>query len=176
MSKKVDAKTIGELDNLFHETLKTITHASGGGMVNVVHEYELTLPQVMALDLVARGPQTVSSLATVLRLTPGAVSRLVDRLVRKKFINREEGDSDRRRKTLSLTAIGKLVFDQLERARAGNFSIVMSELDSDLAAELKDVLGRVVEVLHSRMSIPDDSGPSGKIQPPPKSSPRKRER
>lgn len=176
MSKKVDAKMVSELNELFHETLVIIHRALGGGMISVVHEYELTLPQIITLDTMARSSQTVSSLAAELRFSPGAVSRLVERLVRKKFINREEGDGDRRRKTLSITPIGRLVFDQLERTRSGSFATVMSELDASLAAEFRDVLRRVVELLQSQASALNVGDSSEKSQPSAVPVPRKKRR
>jgi DNA-binding MarR family transcriptional regulator len=150
MSKKIDTKTVNELEKLFHEMMIRIGQASDGGIASIVNEHELTLPQIITLDMLTQGPQTVSGLSDALQITPSAVSRLVERLVRRHFVSREEGDDDRRRKTLSLTAEGRLLRDQLEHARIGSFAKAMSELDPTLAADFRDVLTRVVTVLRSR--------------------------
>lgn len=149
MGERVDEKTTGELNELVHEAMVAFGHGSGSGMVGVINEADLTLPQLLILELLRQGPQTVTGLSEALRLTPGAVSRLVDRLVRKGLVSRREGEADRRQKTLSPTPAGRRMSDRLERARTGSFAAALSELDSDLAIELKDVLTRVVAVLRS---------------------------
>ena len=118
----------------------------------------------------------MSSLSDVLRITPGAVSRLVDQLVRRQLVTRKEGDDDLRRKTLNLTEKGRLARDQLERARVGSFTKAMSELDRTLAADFRDVLGRVVTALRPRGASPDGMDHSKRCQPPVAPAPRKLER
>jgi len=152
MGKKVDAKTAGELNELVHDALMAFGRASGAGMVSVINEADLTFPQIMILALLDQGPQTVSSLSEMLQLTRGAVSRLVDRLVRKGLVSRKEGDEDRRQKALAMTPAGRRIHDCLERARTGSFAAALSELDADLAADLKGVMKRVVVALHSLTS------------------------
>ena len=176
MSKEKDDKTVREIDELFHEMMMRIGQASGSGLVNIVNKHELTMPQVITLDTLARGSQTVSSLSDLLRITPGAVSRLVDHLVRRQLVTRKEGDGDRRRKTLSLTEKGRLVRDQLERARVGSFTKAMSELDRTLTADLRDVLRRVVTALRPRDAGLNGTEHSEICQPPVAPAPRKRER
>ena len=176
MSKETDTKTVREIDALFHEMMMRIGQASDSGLVSIVNKHALTLPQMITLDALARGPQTVSSLSDVLRITPGAVSRLVDHLVRRRLVTRKEGVGDRRRKTLSLTEKGRRARDQLERARVGSFTKAMSELDRTLAADFRDVLGRVVTALRPRGASPDGMDHSKRCQPPVAPAPRKLER
>jgi DNA-binding MarR family transcriptional regulator len=152
MGKKADAKTACDLNELLHDMMVVVGHASGSGIVGVVNEADLTLPQIIILGLLQQGPQTVSSLSQMIKLTPGAVSRLVDRMVRKGLVSRKEGDDDRRQKTLALTPTGRRLHDRLERTRTGSFAAALSDLDSALATELKDVLKRVVTTLRARSS------------------------
>lgn len=154
VSPKVDSKTADELNELLHSTMVAIGRASGAGPVKIVNRHDLTFPQMMVLAELERTPQTVSALSGMLQLTPGAVSRLVERMVQKGLVSRKEGDGDRRQKTISLTPAGRRVRDQLEGARVQGFTAALSELDSALAAELKDVLKRVVEVFNSRTPTP----------------------
>jgi DNA-binding MarR family transcriptional regulator len=164
MNAKIDTKTVNQIITSFEEMMKMIGQASDGEMVRLIHRVELTLPQMISLQMLKQGPQTVSSLSAELRLTPGAVSRLVDHLVQKKIVSREEGDPDRRRKTLSLTAAGKRLFGQFESIRAVDFTKVMSQLDPALSEDLKDILGRVVEVLRSRAQVKSESGSRDQLQ------------
>ena len=155
MGEKIDAKTVRALNALLHDTMVAIGHATGSDIVGVVNEADLTLPQIIILGLLQQGTQTVSGLAESLRLTPGAVSRLVDRMVRKGLVSRREGNDDRRQKALSLTPAGRRLRDRVESARIGGFAAALSDLDPPLARELKDVLKRVVAKLRSRSSKPE---------------------
>jgi DNA-binding MarR family transcriptional regulator len=150
MDKKVDARTARDLNELLHDMMVAFGHTSGSDIVAVVNEADLTLPQIIILGLLQQGPQTVSSLSEMIKLTPGAVSRLVDRMVRKGLVSRREGNDDRRQKMLSLTSAGRRLRDRVERASTGSFAAALSNLDSALAIELKNVLKRVVAALCSR--------------------------
>lgn len=152
MARKVDGKTVGEINELLQDALTAFGHTSGSGLVGVINEADLTLPQLLILEFMRQGPQTVTGLSEQLRLTPGAVSRLVDRMVRKGLISRREGDGDRRQKTLSLTPSGRRMSVRFERARTGSFADALSDLDPELATELKSVMKRVVATLRSRAS------------------------
>ena len=157
MGGRIDAGTVEEINELLHDALKAFGRTSGSGIVKVINDYDLTLTQIIIIGLLAQGPQTVSSLSDALQLTRGAVSRLIERMVRKGFVSRKEGDGDRRQKTLTLTRAGERTGDRVERARIGGFTEALSELDSDLAAELKDVMKRVVAVLRSRAATGEGS-------------------
>ncbi|MBN2191857.1 MAG: MarR family transcriptional regulator [Polyangiaceae bacterium] len=98
MSKKADAKTAGDLDRLLHDVISPIDRALGISIVKVISACDVNLSQITILDLLRQGPQTVSSLSKELRLTPGGVSRLVDRLVRRGLVSRREGANSRRQK------------------------------------------------------------------------------
>jgi len=141
---------MNEIDSLLHQTLDFVTRSSGGTMMHVVEELELSLPQLIMLDMAAREDQTVSSLAEHLRFTPGAVSRLADRLVRKGYLSREEGLEDRRRKILRLTEEGKRIKDRVESARSGSFTSAMSGLDIAVMTEFRDALLHLVKALNEK--------------------------
>jgi hypothetical protein len=65
---------------------------------------EVTLTQYRSLVVLAsRGPQSVAALADELGVTPSTVSRLCDRLVRKRLVRRREDRRDRRAVRLALT-------------------------------------------------------------------------
>lgn len=69
---------------------------------------ELTLVQGHALiELDLRGPLTVAGLAHALRLEHSSASRLVARLIERRYVREEQSSTDRREKVLSITASGK---------------------------------------------------------------------
>jgi DNA-binding MarR family transcriptional regulator len=69
-------------------------------------KYDLTVMQVHALYSVSQGDTTMGKIATTLHCDPSSVTSIVDRLVAAGLITRQEGATDRRTKTLALTAKG----------------------------------------------------------------------
>ena len=60
--------------------------------------------------LLHKGPMPVNAIGPKVDLNPGSVSVAVDRLYKKGLVSREESDSDRRVRTVSLTAKGRRAF------------------------------------------------------------------
>jgi DNA-binding MarR family transcriptional regulator len=58
------------------------------------------------LDWLADGPKSAGQLATATALTPAATTALVDRLVRKGFVERYRSDEDRRQVMVRMTPGG----------------------------------------------------------------------
>jgi DNA-binding MarR family transcriptional regulator len=147
MNERVENQAVRQIAALLDEMLGLIGRVSDGDMVQLIHRLDLTLPQMISLHMMKDGPQTVSSLSAGLRLTPGAVSRLVDHMVRKKYVHRAEGEQDRRRKTLCLTGTGWTLLGQIESAHARHPTNAMAALDPALREEFRDVVERVVTAL-----------------------------
>ncbi|MEN0064217.1 MAG: MarR family winged helix-turn-helix transcriptional regulator [Myxococcota bacterium] len=66
----------------------------------------VTVAQCVLLQELRDDPRTVSSLADTLSVTPGAVTRLVDGLVDRGYVERRRDPDDRRRVAVALTASG----------------------------------------------------------------------
>ena len=66
-------------------------------------------------ELHKRGPSTQQALAQALRLTPRAITGLVDALVKTGFVTRESHPTDRRATLVTLTKQGKKAAEALER-------------------------------------------------------------
>src|SRR6476469_4363701 len=68
---------------------------------------DVTLPQYRALVVLAsRGPQRTSDLAVELEVAPSSITRLCDRLVRKRLVTRRIDPEDRRQVTINITGKG----------------------------------------------------------------------
>ncbi|WP_437277466.1 MarR family transcriptional regulator [Sorangium sp. So ce375] len=89
-------------------------------LARALHEEDFSVAQVAALHLVDQeGPVRVTALATSLGLSASAGSRLVDGLVQRGLLARQEDPEDRRARTLALTPLGRRFVDQasVERVR-----------------------------------------------------------
>jgi DNA-binding MarR family transcriptional regulator len=83
-------------------------------------------------------------LAEVIGLTRGAISKLVDRLVVKKLVTREEHSEDRRFQSIALTPAGRRLVPKLATIAGKNdeqyFSVLSSKELETLRATLKKVV------------------------------------
>lgn len=145
-------KAAERIDALMRELMRLMRPGGGGGL-QALHRLELTMPQFISLQIMRdAGPQTVSALSRRIRLTPGAVSRLVDQLVDKRLVDRAESERDRRQKVLQLTPAGARLIGHLESARAAGMRRLIDGLDDGLAADLERVLARVVGALKEKQA------------------------
>ena len=76
-------------------------------------KYDLTVMQVHALYSISQGDSTMGKIAVTLHCDPSSVTGIVDRLVAFGLITRQEGTTDRRTKTLQLTAKGHAAINDI---------------------------------------------------------------
>lgn len=93
---------------------------------------EVTLPQWRALVLLdMHGSMTMGRLAAALNVVPSTATRMCDRLVRKRLVQRTTDPANRRQVSVSLLPAGRhLVATTVERRRQG-----LSRLLATLSAE-----------------------------------------
>ena len=84
----------------------------------VVSEKSLSFSQVAALHIIDRDSDVnINDIATRLDLSMSATSRMVDELVKKELIGRNEVEGNRRSKSLTLTADGEKFMNTLSIER-----------------------------------------------------------
>lgn len=99
------------------------------GFTAQLGELRLGFTQLAALYVLSgSGTTTVGDLAEALGRSPSATSRLVAGLVRRGFLVRLEDAEDRRQRSLELTADGRALLAQVDRARAEQFLAVVRPL------------------------------------------------
>lgn len=81
-------------------------------------DHDVTLPQYRALVVLAsRGPQRPSALAEALSVHPSTVTRLCDRLVTKRLVDRGASPDNRREVSIRLTSKGRRLVDRVTARR-----------------------------------------------------------
>ena len=84
------------------------------GAITSLDEAELTLLQLGVLLLLDDGvPRTLKELAEIVGRSPSATSRLVDQLVRRKLLSREEDPEDRRARRITRSTRGARIVAEL---------------------------------------------------------------
>lgn len=113
-------------------------------------DVELTMPQFRALVMVRRyGRQTGRELAGRLRVTPGTLVPLVDRLEEQGYLRRVPDHDDRRLTWLELTPKAERLFQRLWGMGAARVAGAIARLLPKERADLRRLLGRVAEQLET---------------------------
>ncbi len=90
----------------------------------------MTLSQYRVLiELASRGPQrTLADLATALRVDRSTATRMCDRLVRKRLVQRRRLNQDRRGVRVSLTTAGGALVAEVSRRRRGEITTIVQRM------------------------------------------------
>ena len=90
------------------------------GFASQLGELRLGFTQLAALYVLADGSTlTVGELAESINRSPSATSRLIDGLVKRRLVERQAEEEDRRQKTLRLTPRGHAVLRVVDRGAGG---------------------------------------------------------
>lgn len=99
---------------------------------------DLTVPQFRALAFVSRNNgASLSQLANHMGLTLPSTSRLVDVLIVRRFLTRQDNPSDRRRVKLSATNRGKVI---LENSRRTALSYLTKKLSGTTSEDRENMI------------------------------------
>jgi DNA-binding MarR family transcriptional regulator len=90
---------------------------------------DVTLPQYRALVVLAsRGPQRPTGLADALGVHPSTITRLCDRLVGKRLVQRGESPADRREVSIRLTPKGRRLVDAVTARRREEIATIVANI------------------------------------------------
>ena len=95
---------------------------------------DVTLPQYRALVVLAAGPLRVGDLAEALGIHPSTATRLCDRLVHRRLVRRAVNRANRRATTISLSAAGRKVVDDVTEVRRTEIGGIVGRIPNDLRA------------------------------------------
>jgi DNA-binding MarR family transcriptional regulator len=112
-------------------------------------EFKLGPPQIHILFFIAkqRKKVAVKDLAEMLRVTPGAITQLVDVLVDKDLVKREADPKDRRIIRIRLT---ELAINMLEEFRESYLASVSRAFNALSDAEIKELI-RLLDKIDTRL-------------------------
>lgn len=106
-------------------------------LARTLRDEALSIAQVAALHLIDQaGALRVSVLADELTLSASATSRLVDGLVQRDLVAREEDPEDRRAKLLTLTPAGRRFIDTISEGRLATIAGAAEALPRELVARV----------------------------------------
>ena len=102
---------------------------------------DVTLPQFRALVVLSTRPgTTVSDLAATLDIHPTTATRLTDRLVRKRLVQRAAVAEDRRIIRLHLTAAGAGIVRRVTERRQRDIAAIVRQMPHDTLGAVSEAL------------------------------------
>lgn len=141
-----DVDEIGSIMRLFGRQHAAFSDDTARFFMDV----ELTMPQFRALVTIRRyGRQTGRELARRLRVTPGTLVPLIDRIEEQGYVRRVPDREDRRLTWLELTPKADRLFERLWGMGAVRVAGAIARLLPTERADLRRLLARVAENLEA---------------------------
>jgi DNA-binding MarR family transcriptional regulator len=120
-----------------------------------ITEAKVTLPQYRALVLLgSRGEQNVRSLADALDVHPSTATRLCDRLIAKRFIERAPSSESRREVSLTLSDEGRALLRTVTNRRRRDVRHILLRLD---AGQQRNLIAAFEAFADAAGEVPDDA-------------------
>jgi len=125
---------------------------------------ELSLPQIHLVNVTReRGQATIKELSEFLGVSPPSASAMVDRLVEKGILVREQSREDRRKVLVSLSGRAEDVLENVEEAIFRSFVDLVEKIGPDTARKWCEVLEKVRDVQEQEMQTSFPSNPVVKV-------------
>jgi DNA-binding MarR family transcriptional regulator len=136
-----------QLGDLLQEFVNRVSHRLGNTL-SILTDESVTLQQVLLLRRVQQtGHSTPSQLAELMRMSPPAVSQMIDRLLLLDLVTRTEAPDDRRRKVVAVTDKSEALLERIHKARAAEYGAGTRSLSPRVRVELARVLRKALEEL-----------------------------
>lgn len=127
---QVNREAATRLGHTMRRLHKHISSRVMGGMQDELQELDLSFSQMTALHhLRADSPATVTLLSERTRLSLPAASHLLERLVQRGLVTRQENPENRREKLVALTDAGRAVLEQMDSAFVGAYISTFARLN-----------------------------------------------
>ncbi len=127
--------------NVFSSAVRDVIEARS---LREVAGDQITLSQLKLLKLVSlTDTHTIGDVAAFLGISKAAASKAVDKLARKMFLRRSEGESDRRSILLSLTEPSRRLLAAYEEARQRKLSEIFSQFPLEELHQTAELLDRL---------------------------------
>jgi DNA-binding MarR family transcriptional regulator len=107
----------------------------------------LSLSQMRVLKRLSRQEERASDLASLLGVTPAAVTKLLDQLEKRGYVSRAPSRVDRRSTRVAVTASGKVALEKSERVRSATIQRLLQPLRKEEASVLTSTLRRLTAEL-----------------------------
>jgi MarR family 2-MHQ and catechol resistance regulon transcriptional repressor len=113
--------------------------------------YDVSVTQCYALEALARtGPMRSLALAGLLRLDKSTITRVIDALVRKGYVERRPDAEDSRALSLRITRSGRALYEKINRQLVAQQAEVIADLDPEVRLAAAGVIQRLARAAEAR--------------------------
>jgi DNA-binding MarR family transcriptional regulator len=113
--------------------------------------YDVSVTQCYALETLAlKGPMRSLALAGWLKLDKSTITRVVDALVRKKYVERRPEAEDSRALSLRITPSGRALYEKIHRGLVAQQAELIADLDPEIRAAAAGVIRRLARAAEAR--------------------------
>lgn len=114
-------------------------------------KYHVTAPQLICLnEIQQQEPVTLTTLARQVHLSPSTVTGIIERLEKKKLIERIKDDKDKRKLLISLTDEGHQLIDDAPKPLQDRLAESFSSLPEEEQLSIVTSLEKVVDMVQAR--------------------------
>lgn len=111
----------------------------------------LTISELHVIEAIGRSKdQTMSSVASLLKVTIGTLSIAINNLVKKGYVTRERSDEDRRVVKVNLSDLGKKAFSHHEAFHQEMIEYTIDGLDADESDILVRALSKITDYFNQK--------------------------
>lgn len=140
------AQRIPDLETHLGYWLRRVSNAVSGTFVRALQEKQTSVAEwVLLRELHERGEAAPGELADHLGLTRGAVSKIIDKLEAKDWVQTNAKDGDNRYRLLSITPAGQRCLPVLARIADRNDSAYFDRLSANEKVVLRKILIKLAE-------------------------------
>jgi len=123
--------------------------------------YDVSVTQCYALEVLAEnGPMRSLALAEQLRLDKSTVTRVVDALERKGYVERKREAEDSRALALAITASGRALYLKIHGELIDQQAELLADLDPDVRKAAADLIRRLARAAEARFKAGVSVGPA----------------
>ena len=145
-----NTRQLNQLESHLGYWLRRVSNAVSGTFARALQEKQTSVAEwVLLRELHERGQTAPGELADCLGLTRGAVSKIVDKLDAKGWIQTEAKEGDRRFRLLSLTRAGRRNLPVLAEIADQNDARYFDCLSATEKSTLRELLAKLTE--HNRI-------------------------
>jgi DNA-binding MarR family transcriptional regulator len=141
--------SVAALDSHLGYRLRRVSNAVSGGFARALQAKQTSVAEwVLIRELCERGQTTPGDLALALGMTRGAISKVVDKLEAKMWIQTQTKEDDNRARLLTLTREGRRNLPALAKLADENDARFFTCLDTRERRTLCDLLAKLSDHHH----------------------------
>lgn len=141
----MEIKTVAALESHLGYWLRLVSNHVSGAFAAKLATREVSVAEWVVLRELYNSAQSPSLLAQKMAMTRGAITKLADRLERRRLVARLASETDGRAQILSMTGQGRALVPQLAALADRNDAEFFASLPAGDRAQLKRLLLKVVK-------------------------------